>query len=75
MEAVNTLAKEILTTAEAATYTRMGKASLERLRVTGGGPRFARLGANKLGSSVRYRRSDLDEWIASRLVSSTSEAA
>jgi len=36
--------------------------------VTGEGPRYS-----KLGGSVRYRRCDLDAWLESRLVSSTSE--
>lgn len=59
---------EIFTTLEAATYTRLGKPTLERYRLTGDGPRFC-----KLGKSVRYRRADLDAWIASRLVRSTSD--
>lgn len=60
---------EILTTLEAARYCRLGKPTLERFRLTGEGPRFA-----KLGGAVRYRRTDLDAWLESRLVSSTSEA-
>ena len=59
---------EILTTLEAATYTRLGKPTLERYRLTGDGPRFC-----KLGKSVRYRRADLDTWLCSRLVCSTSD--
>jgi hypothetical protein len=43
---------------------------LERLRVAGTGPRFVRAG----GRSVRYREVDLEAWIASRVVGSTSEA-
>lgn len=58
---------DILTTLEAAHYVRLGKPTLERARVTGEGPRYA-----KLGGSVRYRRADLDDWLASRLVASTS---
>ena len=42
--------------------------TLERFRLTGKGPMFA-----KLGGSVRYRRCDLDAWIESRLVRSTSQ--
>lgn len=59
---------EILNTAQAATYLRLGKPTLERFRVTGEGPRYA-----KLGGAVRYRRCDLDEWLSSRLIGSTSE--
>ena len=57
----------VLTTVEAAQYVRLGKPTLERFRLTGGGPIFC-----KLGGSVRYRRTDLDTWLESRLVASTS---
>lgn len=59
---------DIFTTREAADYLKLGKPTLERLRLTGNGPRFA-----KLGKSVRYRRADLDAWLASKLIRSTSE--
>lgn len=59
---------DILTTPEAAEYCKLGKSTFDRFRVTGEGPRYS-----KLGGSVRYRKIDLDAWIASRLVSSTSE--
>ena len=59
---------EILTTLEAAKYVRLGKPTLERFRLKGDGPSFC-----KLGGAVRYRQTDLDEWLASRLVRSTSE--
>lgn len=58
---------EVLNTREAAAYTRLGKHTLERFRLTGEGPRYA-----KLGGAVRYRLRDLDEWLESRLVNSTS---
>ena len=61
-------ASEMFTTPEAAAYTKMAVPTLERFRLTGEGPMFA-----KLGGSVRYRRCDLDAWIESRLVSSTSQ--
>jgi hypothetical protein len=60
---------EILTTIEAARYVRLGKPTLERFRLTGEGPLYA-----KLGGAVRYRRADLDRWLESRLVASTSAA-
>lgn len=60
---------DILTTPEAATYVRLGKPTLERFRISGAGPQFC-----KLGGAVRYRKTDLDEWLASRVVRSTSEA-
>ena len=61
-------ASEMFTTPEAAAYTKMAVPTLERFRLTGEGPVFA-----KLGGSVRDRRCDLDAWIESRLVRSTSQ--
>lgn len=61
---------EILNTKEAANYVRLGKPTLERFRISGDGPPYA-----KLGGAVRYRRSDLDAWLSSRLIRSTSEGA
>lgn len=58
----------MLTTHEAASYLRLSKRTLERLRVSGLGPKFV-----KCVRSIRYRQSDLDQWIASRVVGSTSE--
>jgi excisionase family DNA binding protein len=58
---------DIFNTREAAAYTRLGKPTLERFRITGDGPRYA-----KLGGAVRYRRCDLDAWLESRLINSTS---
>ena len=64
------MAPDILPTPEAATYLRLSKPTLERLRLTGEGPPYA-----KLGKAVRYRRADLDAWLASRLIRSTSAEA
>lgn len=60
----------VLLTPEAAEYVKLAPRTLERYRVTGEGPRFA-----KFAGAVRYRKRDLDEWIESRIISSTSEAA
>jgi excisionase family DNA binding protein len=59
----------MLTVHEAADYLRLSRRTLERLRVSGLGPKFV-----KCGRSVRYRQSDLDEWISRRVVGSTSQA-
>ena len=59
----------LLTQREAALALRLSERTLERWRVSGGGPPFA-----KLGKRIFYRQSDLDDWIASRLCHSTSEA-
>jgi excisionase family DNA binding protein len=58
----------MLTTHEASDYLRLSRRTLERLRVEGTGPKFV-----KMGRRVRYIKSNLDDWIASRLVASTSE--
>ena len=60
----------VFTTVEAADYLKLSKATLNCWRVAGKGPRFC-----KTGSAVRYRRADLDAWLESKLIGSTSEAA
>ena len=42
--------------------------TLQKMRVAGTGPRFC-----KIGKAVRYRLSDLDAYMSSKVVSSTSE--
>ncbi len=59
----------LLDTAGAAAQLNLGRRTLERLRVTGGGPRYL-----KLGRQVRYRAEWLDEWANSRAFESTIEA-
>jgi excisionase family DNA binding protein len=59
---------EILNTREAADYVRLGKPTMERFRISGEGPVFV-----KLGGAVRYRKTDLDSWIETRRVRSTSD--
>jgi hypothetical protein len=58
----------LLTQRDAATTLRLSERTLERLRVSGAGPRFV-----KAGKAVRYREADLEVWITSRLRGSTSE--
>jgi excisionase family DNA binding protein len=60
---------DVFKTREAAGYIQFGESTLERMRLRGDGPPFI-----KAGKSVRYRKADLDAWMASRLVRSTSEA-
>jgi hypothetical protein len=57
----------LLTQREAALALRLSERTLERFRVTGFGPPFC-----KLGRRVLYRADDLDRWITSRVVPSTS---
>lgn len=58
----------LLNQREAAARLRLSPRTLERWRVSGEGPRFA-----KLGRRIGYRSDDLEAWINSRLVGSTSE--
>ncbi|MDE2303543.1 MAG: helix-turn-helix domain-containing protein [Sphingomonadales bacterium] len=60
----------LLDTKAAAARVGLSPVTMERFRLTGEGPRFA-----KLGKAVRYRPTDLDAWVAGRLVASTSEEA
>lgn len=53
---------------EAADYLGSALSTLAKLRVTGGGPVFLRL-----GKAIRYRKRDLDAWMASTAARSTSE--
>lgn len=62
------MATIIFNTSEAARYVGLGKPTLERFRVSGGGPVYI-----KLGGAVRYRQADLDAWLESRVTRSTSE--
>lgn len=58
-------------TPQAAAYTGLAPAFMEKLRCVGGGPRFLRYGRR----AVRYRKSDLDDWMSAHERMSTSEAA
>lgn len=55
------LLDEILTIEEVAAYLKAGKRTVYRLAAGGKLPAF------KLGGTWRFRRDDLDEWIASRI--------
>ena len=57
-----------LTTPQAAGFLGLGVSSLEKLRVTGGGPAFL-----KIGRRVVYDARDLERWLAKHRHSSTSE--
>ena len=59
-----------LDTTAAAARIGLSRSTLEKLRVYGGGPPYL-----KLGRLVRYRVTDLDAWLAERMVANTSEKA
>ena len=52
---------EILTLDEVAVYLKAGKRTIYRLASSGKIPAF------KLGGTWRFRRAELDQWIASRI--------
>jgi len=58
----------LLTQRQAALALCLSERTLERLRAEGFGPCFV-----KLRRRVLYRESDISEWIAARVVKSTSE--
>jgi excisionase family DNA binding protein len=64
------MTKRLLTVGEAATYLSLSASTLNRLRVSGGGPRYA-----KLGGKILYDVRDLDQWIEDHKRASTSERA
>jgi excisionase family DNA binding protein len=49
---------DYLTAQEAADYLRSSPSTLAKRRLDGSGPVFYRI-----GTSIRYRRSDLDRWM------------
>lgn len=58
----------MLRTREAARYLSLTKPTLEAWRCRGGGPSYC-----KMGKAVRYRKSDLDEFVNSQMRKSTSQ--
>jgi len=63
--------QQFLDTKEAAKHVRLSPATLERLRVKGGGPTFI----NPIARRIVYDVVDLDCWMRSRKRESTSETA
>jgi excisionase family DNA binding protein len=64
----NELLDQLLTVGEAAALLRCSPHSLNRWRLTGGGPQFVRVGRR-----VRYARTALADFIASSTRISTSD--
>ena len=52
---------DLLTIAEAAAYLRLPVETLRKWRAAGTGPRAA-----KVGKHLRYRRAEVDRWLAER---------
>lgn len=57
-----------LDSSQAADYLGVKRTTMEAWRCRGGGPKFV-----KLGRLVKYRQSDLDDFIEARVRSNTSE--
>lgn len=61
-----------LDTREAAALARCSPRTLERLRLTGDGPKYRKPGRG-LRSRVLYRRADIEAWIEAASFGSTTE--
>lgn len=64
-------ASRMLTTSEAAQIVRLSPRTLERLRVSGEGPRYVKAGPGKR-AKVLYRECDLAAWLEQFSFASTS---
>lgn len=62
---------EYLTVENLASYTSLTRDFWNKLRCEGGGPRYVKISARV----VRYRRSDVDAWMAERTRLSTFQEA
>ena len=62
------MSSELMTVGEAARRLKLSESYLNKLRMTGGGPRFVRV-----GRSIRYREDDLGLWLDGKTAESTSE--
>ena len=60
--------RRMLHTVEAATYCGSSASTFEKLRLTGGGPIYS-----KIGRRVVYRIEDLDSWLDANRRRSTSD--
>ncbi|PBC77599.1 helix-turn-helix protein [Streptomyces sp. TLI_235] len=62
---------ELLTPAEVARITKLTVSTLKDKRWRGTGPRFTKLSPGK-GGRVRYRRRDVDAWMAGDYLASAA---
>jgi predicted DNA-binding transcriptional regulator AlpA len=65
------MAEALLTPAQAGELLGLSVPALAQMRYLGSGPKFLKLTAR----AVRYRRSDIDQWVESTARTSTSGAA
>ncbi len=74
MTAASPASNVYLTTQEAAVLVRLSPRTLERMRLTGDGPKFHKVGPGKQ-SRVLYQREELEAWLTGFAFHSTSEYA
>jgi len=67
--ATKPLLPKVITTRTAARFVGLSESTLAKLRLSGNGPTYC-----KLGRRVVYRPEDLDAWLQSRATSDTSDA-
>lgn len=60
--------KEYLSPQEASVYCGISVPKLAKLRSTGSGCPYIRIGDSKTKAIVRYRRFDLDRWLETNLI-------
>ena len=61
--------ESLFTEPQAARFLNFTPRCLQAWRQRGGGPKFIRISSR----AIRYRKSDLDDWIDEKIKSSTSE--
>lgn len=69
MSALTSVSPKFVGSLDAARIIGLSKSTIEKMRMVGNGPRFA-----KLGSRVVYAIEDLEAWVKERAVGSVSEA-
>jgi predicted DNA-binding transcriptional regulator AlpA len=68
--AATTYSEPLLNTAQAAAVLGFHASYLAKARLSGTGPKYLKIG----GRSVRYRRADIEAWLANKTRTSTSDA-
>lgn len=68
---VMAITNEYLTAQQAAEYTGISRSQLAKLRHTGRGCTYIRIGDSPTKAIIRYRRADLDKWLEQNLIQTT----
>lgn len=63
--------KEYMTVQEASEYTGISRSQLAKLRYSGRGCTYIRLGDSPTKAIIRYRKSDLDKWLEQNMICTT----